>query len=524
MASLTTKIMNNLPQKLRYIYLPFALVSIGFLVVYSLINYVFIIRLEWIRIDSFVIEFIAPFVLSYACVYYLLRNSIKQLVIKNPTNDYFRLYLVIAIMVCAPCIPAQLYLSTATGKLTTLQKSSQIYQLPPTKYYRIQQLVLNKSKTTFYNSIDVSGKHNQYLNFKIYCTLPILDKAQDSTSNNTSVYLGYVFQKQISNRLSDAEKESAYKRFLRDSQHQFDSIDYTKYNYLERLTKQISTKGYYSAMNQNSHFSLNEKVVLIRHQTPFEERNGSTLKWMFILLTVMNVVFLIIVLLSGYAVVKGKDKRKAVDVFQSDFYYLIPKKNYYVTPIIANLNILLFLLMVFKGYGFMTLDFEALYSWGALNEALIKDRQWWRLLTSLFLHNGIIHLVVNMISLLGVGYFLEPIIKTNKLLLFYLLCGIGGGIAGLVWHGALTVGASGAIFGLYGILLTLLLFKAVVRSISKPLWILTLLFILYNVTMGIINPNTDNAGHIGGLLTGILIGAIISSTIEEENKSEKEER
>jgi rhomboid protease GluP len=101
--------------------------------------------------------------------------------------------------------------------------------------------------------------------------------------------------------------------------------------------------------------------------------------------------------------------------------------------------------MTFGGLGFISFKSQDLLNWGANYRPYITDGQWWRLLTSVFLHGGIMHLVANMYGLLFIGIFLEPLLGKTRYAIFYLLTGILASCASIWWHDAtVSVGASGA--------------------------------------------------------------------------------
>jgi membrane associated rhomboid family serine protease len=126
------------------------------------------------------------------------------------------------------------------------------------------------------------------------------------------------------------------------------------------------------------------------------------------------------------------------------------------------------------------------------------------------------HLVFNMYGLLFVGIFLEPLLGRIKHLIAYLMTGILASCASIWWFDAtVSVGASGAIFGLYGVFLALLLTKVYPPDFSKAFLASISIFIGYNLLMGL-GGGIDNAAHIGGLLSGFALGLILYPTIDKE--------
>ena len=124
------------------------------------------------------------------------------------------------------------------------------------------------------------------------------------------------------------------------------------------------------------------------------------------------------------------------------------------------------------------------------------------------------HLVANMVGLLFVGVFLEPILGRKKFLAIYLLTGVLASVTSLWWHTAtVSIGASGAIFGLYGLFLALMLLKVFPKEFSNTFLVTTLIFIGYNLLIGL-TGGIDNAAHLGGLISGFIIGLILTPSLK----------
>jgi rhomboid protease GluP len=188
------------------------------------------------------------------------------------------------------------------------------------------------------------------------------------------------------------------------------------------------------------------------------------------------------------------------------FSIFIPTEGYYVTPIIVNINLIIFILMILSGVNVFLPDNESLLLWGANFRPATLDGQWWRLLTSCFLHIGILHLAMNLYALVYIGLMLEPRLGKTRFLSAYLLSGIGGSAASLFWHDlTISAGASGAIFGMYGVFLAMLTTNLIEKAARQTMLTSVVIFVGYNLVTGI-RGGIDNAAHIGGLVTGIVAG------------------
>ncbi len=151
---------------------------------------------------------------------------------------------------------------------------------------------------------------------------------------------------------------------------------------------------------------------------------------------------------------------------------------------------------------------------GALIPALVAQGEVWRLLSSMFLHSGITHLALNMLSLYFLGSFVEAAFGRGRFFALYLLSGISGGLAYLYFGGfeAPAVGASGAIFGLLGGILGYSLERGTF-SWQNPLIRQLLILLALNLYLGFSIPNISNTAHLGGLAGGVVFGWLVAPTV-----------
>jgi len=184
----------------------------------------------------------------------------------------------------------------------------------------------------------------------------------------------------------------------------------------------------------------------------------------------------------------------------------VPSEGFVVTPVILYLNILVFVLMVLGGASILMPDTQILIDWGANFRPMTLDGEPWRLLTCCFIHIGILHLLMNMYALIYISLLLEPQLGSFRFGAAYLLAGIGGSTLSLYWHDlTVSAGASGAIFGLYGVFLAMLTTNLIERNARRQLLVSIGIFVSYNLMNGM-KGGIDNAAHIGGLISGLLFG------------------
>lgn len=191
-----------------------------------------------------------------------------------------------------------------------------------------------------------------------------------------------------------------------------------------------------------------------------------------------------------------------------------PRPGFVVTPIIIDMNVIIFFLMVIAGLGFNEINAANLLALGGNYRPYTMGGQWWRLLTSIFLHGGIAHVGMNMVFLLVIGLFLEPMIGSGRYLVAYLFTGIAAGVGSMLWYSAVSVGASGAIFGLIGVLISMLISPIINWSATKIVIGIVAVFVVYYYLYGFAS-GIDNVAHIVGLISGVFIGYLFYPAVKQ---------
>lgn len=176
-----------------------------------------------------------------------------------------------------------------------------------------------------------------------------------------------------------------------------------------------------------------------------------------------------------------------------------------VSILLVAVNVAVFLVCTFTG--------DLLYDWGRLDVyGVLVQKEYGRVVWALFLHSGISHLFNNMLLLFFLGAMIEKEVGHLWYTLLYFVSGIGGSLVSLLektmnYDYSGSIGASGAIFGLDGVLLAMVLFSGKkMENVSAPR---VLLMIAYSLYSGYTGVNIDNAAHVGGLITGFLAAAVL---------------
>ncbi len=186
----------------------------------------------------------------------------------------------------------------------------------------------------------------------------------------------------------------------------------------------------------------------------------------------------------------------------------------WVTHAIIAVNVIVFLAMLADGAGLMTSNTEVHLRWGANFGPLTKEGEWWRLFACTVLHFGILHLAMNMWALWSAGGLVERLYGNASFIAIYVFAGLTGSFASLLWNAdrVVSVGASGAVFGVFGALGAYVLRQpgSVPRSVLKSLTGSTIAFIAYSIAIGAMVSAIDNAAHAGGFAGGFLLAWLLA--------------
>lgn len=187
----------------------------------------------------------------------------------------------------------------------------------------------------------------------------------------------------------------------------------------------------------------------------------------------------------------------------------------YVSGLLVAVNAVIFLCCTFGG--------DLLYNMGSLSPYGFWEKQeYYRIVTAMFLHGDIQHLINNMLLLFGLGAMIEKEIGHLPFALFYFTAGLGANMVSLVykvqagqWY-VESIGASGAVFGLVGALLAITFLSGLRMPNVTPGRIVFV--VVYSVASGMGNNSIDNAAHLGGLAMGMIGGSLLSLIIRIKNR------
>ena len=194
-----------------------------------------------------------------------------------------------------------------------------------------------------------------------------------------------------------------------------------------------------------------------------------------------------------------------------------------VTPVLIGINVILFVIAAALGGGIVVPNGEVLIRLGSDYTPLTATGQWWRLLTSTFLHFGVLHLAFNMWALWVNGVIAERLYGSTRYLMLYLVAGAAGNVASFLWHPFVNgAGASGAIFGVLGAVFAYFLRtdSGVPNSVVVAQRRNSAIFIVISILNAARIRGIDNAAHLGGLAAGFIMGWLLRRPLDTKRNEQ----
>lgn len=503
------------------VFVPYLIYATGFPAAYTLFNWILTSCTEVPVVNDQFRQLILPLLLPWIPITLWLRHRIK--VLKWPrNNDPFLGYMLAWLGLALPTIIIQEYVEAATGKHTQLTRISQIAAKPASKYYTVEKAHVDKVRARSWISTTTTGRHAENWQMRVYYVMPLLDVAGETSAVGSPVWLGVTYRKAVSNRLSEEEKRVELDNFVRHSHQRLNDDNFGWISYFTVVGQNENRRGFEAAWKRGAIEKQEAPLFLLRAQAePFEDRTGNRLSWFWITYGVAACLWLLLAI--GMKIDAPMRRRLLNERSPNNtdlkvaWQFVIPRRDFFFTPVLFYLNLLVWLLLLVRGQGIDAISSDELLSWGALYSPAVTAGELWRFVTFLFVHAGIMHLAGNMISFGLVGFLVE---RSFGLWWFggvYFATGFAGGVASLLWKPTvIIIGASGAIFGVAGFGLTLLLLKRKRFAAERPLLLKAAgVYFGLNLLMGALLPNTDLVGHVAGLVSGVLIGLVSSPLISD---------
>ncbi len=514
--------------KLKHILPTFLGIAIATISGLLFFRWLFTIQYDIININEEIWCFWLPATLPWIPVLVWLRPRFRVLTFKKYDNSsFFQFFAGGTIVACL--VVSQAYLTTAAGKLQKISKITDIEKLEKSRYYELKDFSIDRNyRGGSYTDWRMSGRHSQRQHVYIFFVSPIVEEKSQFSDSIPKYWYGVKFTKEISNRISSNEKEKMREAFYKECLEKMQQYDFYALNHFERLPTSEDKKHYLKAIEARTGLLADSYFVVLKPiKEKYEDRNGNKFAWIFGSFGIGLGILLFALIWPGYSETERKrflsGKKPEQDDFLDSIKYLIPKDDHFVTAIILNVNILVFVSMVFSSIDLLfVIETEDLLLWGANRRIETTGGEWWRLFTSVFLHKSYLHLLLNISGLVIAAIFVEPLLGRKKYFLVYVLSGLCGGLVSICWYpSTLSVGPSGALFGVYGATIALLIAKAFPNGGKEGMVWMFLLYASVYMTWGLVG-GIDNVANIAGLLSGAVFGIILYKLDDGKNTYSQE--
>jgi rhomboid protease GluP len=505
----------DFPEKIRLIFLPTLFVLLSLSALYPLLAWLVFIKLHLFEIDRMIWELVIPILLSAFLYLWLLRPRFHLFRLKRKKSSdtgHAALGFFAIVLLLAPVLMATSYVSKASYDLVRVATPGEIDPGDHQRYYRIDNYVVAAESALAYQDSYTSGKYDHTLNFTLHIVAPFAG----SKTNNTpgAIWYGANYRQDVARKASEEVQEHVYRAFTEKTEKDWTALNFHEALYYEVVNDSRDIKNYREAIKEGGYANYADAIVLESRTEPFGRRANGSFKWMFLLFGISLIGLFLFSILPAFSEVRIDNYRQGRVVRDREFEafakYFIPRGDHFMVSILIDLNIIVFLVMIACGVSPMSPDGADLVRMGGLVQPSQLNGEYWRIFSAMFMHAGIMHLVYNMFALAVAGTFLEIYLGRGKFLAVYLITGCIAGFASLAYgHFSVTVGASGAIFGMFGVLVGLLLTKSLPREAKPLLWFVVVIYGGLSLVFGLFMPGIDNAAHIGGLIGGILVGLVL---------------
>ena len=498
--------MKNFNIKFREIFVPYLVISLITILSYNLLRWGLDVKLGVLPLKEDLLDFWIPFALPSIVVFAVMRRRICILSVSGSNDSGHFLYkFVMAMAIFLPLLISQNFIVANSFDLKQVQSTSEVVGMEKERCFEIESIKINEDTLATFATVRVSGRLNENLNFYLYITQPF-------EQDNAPIWHGVVYSKNLSNKISDDQKQLHFQSFRSYSARKYLEYDFQGVSYFEKLSYSDDRDGFIRAIQQDyPELNAEQQIFLVPRRESFADRQDGDMFWIFAsygigLLILALMIFIPKVDEDVYENFKSGRQIQDEDLNVA-WAFLNPFGDYKATALLLIANIFVFLLMAFFwGINLMSPTAVELLEVGGLRRFEVVNGEYWRLYTSMFLHGGLGHLTMNLIGLAIGGAYLEYIVRPVRFMIFYFFTGLIASLASILWYeNTISVGASGAIFGIYGAIIAFAVLNITLIFQQKALLIYLGVFVWFNLLFGYW-VGADNAAHLGGLISGVIIG------------------
>lgn len=458
---------DSIKLKLKQVFLPYLGLSILTILLFGALRWLLDIYLDVLPLKGDYWDFGIPLLLSVSVVSIWMWPRYELLTlkwVKRSSSGYFFITMVLALVI--PLVLSQNYLSKAAYEVIEVDSLSDIRYYPKQKYFRVDNFEPLKLESVSYIETQVvSGRYfDSKLHIDYYIATPF------TAADN--IWLGTSYHTKYDNRADQSIKDHQYSAFINDSRHQYEAKDFSTISYFEKLESSNQRSGYLHTVSTANRQSNLPPLILKPETGLLADSLDRDFVWGFGSFFIGMVLCLLLVLAAEFDNQEKKGTQKHIqkqkpvkkrapvsDVSKSLVVWFRSNKERPVTLVLILTCIGTFILTVFMGMDIIDPLSRQVNSVGGLTMNALQAGKYWRVVTSLFVHVGIMHLVMSLGMLFATGYILEKVLGSLRFSIAFFVCGIFANVLGVLYFDMDMAGVWGAIFGLFGITIPLVAFK-----------------------------------------------------------------
>lgn len=509
--------------KLKQVFLPYLGLSILTILLFGALRWLLDIYLDILPLKEGYWNFGIPLLLSISVVGIWMWPRYEHLTlkwVKRSSSGYFFITMVLALVI--PLLISQNYLSKAAYKVIEVASLNDIRHYPKQKYFRVDDFEPLKSERIAYIETRVANRRyfDSTLHIYYYVVTPFIGA--------DNVWLGSSYYTSYDNREEQSIKDRQYSAFINESRHKYAAEDFSNINYFRKLKSSNDRSAYlYTISTANKQSNL-PALVLVPESNIFADSLDRDFVWGFGSFFIGMVLCLLLVLAAEFDNQEKKARQKHIqkqkpvkkrapvsDVSKSLVVWFRSNKERPATLVLILSCIGAFIMTVFMGMDIIDPLSRQVNSVGGLTIDALQAGKYWRVVTALFVHVGIMHLVMSLGMLFATGYILEKVLGSLRFSMAFFICGIFSNILGLLYFDMDMAGIWGAIFGLFGIAIPLVAFKIFnkkYRELFGGTIAAILIITLNSMFFAFINTLSYMVYYLLTLCFGIVLGVVMVIT------------
>jgi|GEM_PF-4624687 len=540
----------GLQEKWKQVFVPTVLGGLVAVLLYGFVIWLVVWEFQLLEIGEVWREFVWPFVGIFALGYFFLYRQLRFLDFRDNEERRFVYCVVFAAILGLVNLMMLEYVEAITGQMVTLPSIEAYDGEKEARYLQLERYEVGLDDREVYLDSRASDGDEKW---RMFVVAPLMGASGGEVESGYPHWVGVMYKETVAAGLEEDIRESAWEDFVMSSMDDFEAGAVFESYYLERTIGGRELEGFEEAWAKHAAYSEGAEVRFFQPRfRPFESRGEKEGKGLLIFGVVGLLVWFVMLLFPGY---KSEEARRQENdaVFEAEEYFergidrglageetegevvsrgiiergvesaanmrkkretdwdyfkelLIPRKDYWVSLAFGGVMVVVYLVMVVSGIDPIEPSSKDLLAWGGSYWPNIEQGEWWRIFASMFVHIGAFHLVWNLIILLFLGSFLEEHVHPLVYIKAFFVTGVCAEGMSLWWNEPMVaVGASGALYGLAGMVMVLAWFKRKEDEIYWY-WVGGAFLFFFATWLPSLLEGGDIAAHVGGMLSGMLFG------------------